>query len=96
MVLVVHGFPTKVPPAPLRLLRDPRFQFYFVSIRVTLVCTAFAQVQALQFEWCWQKPRMSSRIREVWVFAFSRALSQNCHFSLPSALFAVAFRQATH
>lgn len=33
MVLIVHGFPTKV--------------------------------QGLQFEWCWQKPKLSSRVREA-------------------------------
>lgn len=56
MVLIVHGFPSKArrflgPGRRASGLADS------VSRRL--------QVQGLQFEWAWQKPRLSSRVREV-------------------------------
>ena len=63
MVLVVYGFPTKVPAGqPLSCGG--------ATGRIKTQCTATQcswslQVQALQFEWAWQHPMVSIAVREA-------------------------------
>lgn len=69
MVLIVHGFPSKV--------------------------------QGLQFEWCWQKPRLSNRVREVrrspcaQIWTLELLVASVAH-KLPNSSFGVRARAAQY
>jgi len=64
MVLVVHGFPSKVRTSSHCLAKHHVVRCQCVTIPPPKHAGAL-QVQALQFEWAWQNPLTSRAAREM-------------------------------
>ncbi len=65
MVLVVYGFPTKVPAGQAVSCDYANGGSETQGMFYAAWCSWLVQVQALQFEWAWQHPMVSIAVREA-------------------------------